>query len=68
MEGICNSGSMCDIKECEKLLLEQYALQWVQQIKHYPKLRTYCDIKDNFYTEHYVKINKISEVYTCSDA
>ena len=57
MEGICDGRNVCNTKDCEKILLEQYATVWMQQIKRKPKLRTYCEIKDAFIAEKYVKLN-----------
>lgn len=48
---------VCDLEICKKLLMENYSKSWKDLVLQKPKLRTYCQIKENFGTEKYVKLN-----------
>ena len=59
----CNQGHLYDIKSpvdiqnCTAILMKKYAEDWQRNVNAKPKLRTYCKIKKNLGTEHYVKLN-----------
>ena len=57
MAEICNLKTSCNITLCEEVLKKQYSDKWIDLIKSKPKLRTYANLKMNFETEKYVKLN-----------
>ena len=48
----------CDLADIKQKLLSLYIAELKTKIEQMPKLRTYRQIKENFETEYYVKINK----------
>ena len=48
---------VCDITEFENRLLIKFENGWLEKIKELPKLRLYKEIKRNFSTENYIKMN-----------
>ncbi len=47
---IYDTLSPCDLEKCSELLLENYSVQWKEQVLQKTKLHTYCLLKDNFAT------------------
>jgi hypothetical protein len=57
LENIYLSQQPCDLVLCKTKLYENYRKEWSDNLKRKPKLRTYVQIKKNFETEKYVKLN-----------
>jgi len=57
MQHLFLDKQMCDLTLCKTKLYECYVKEWNTNIKKKPKLRTYVEIKQDFVTEKYVKIN-----------
>ncbi len=47
----------CDLASIKEKLLSLYISEWKTKIQQMPKLRTYRQLKENFETEYYVRIN-----------
>ena len=55
------SVSICDISYCLERLQRLENIEWCEKLNYKPKLRTYRQLKNSIYTEHYVKMNLSSK-------
>ena len=54
---IFRNNLQCNINKVAQKLLKIYKEQWKEDIYKKPKLRNYIQMKDDYYTEPYIKLN-----------